>query len=96
MTRTVSSDSMRVTVGGDPEGGWLVDIHDGTEWGVYHPEAADAETAKAAALKAHCEAYPYQIVEPIEPVVALVSPIPPIPAPGEILASSAAAAPPAV
>jgi hypothetical protein len=66
-------DGWRISVGGDSEGGWLVDIHDGTNAAVYSPEGADAEAAKSAAVSAHKEAfYPQPKTEmdaqhPIEP-----------------------------
>ena len=31
-----------VTVSGNSDGGWIVDVHDGVNHGVYSPEAADA------------------------------------------------------
>ena len=48
----------RVIVDGDAEKGWIVDIHDGVNHGVYSPEASDAEAAKAEALALHAKAFP--------------------------------------
>lgn len=50
-------DKIRVTVGGDPEGGWLVDIHDGENSQVYNPAGKTADDAVASALKDHREAF---------------------------------------
>lgn len=48
----------RVTVTGDAEHGWIVDIHDGDHQGVYSPEgAADAEAAAKTAMDAHFDKY---------------------------------------
>lgn len=44
---------LRTDVGGDPVGGWLVDIHDGDNHGVYSPTAATAVEALTAALEMH-------------------------------------------
>lgn len=49
---------MRVHVGGDAQRGWSVDIHDGTNHGVYSPEAADAHEALDKAYAMHTEAFP--------------------------------------
>ena len=43
-----------VTVGGDAVGGWIVDIHDGTNWGTYHPKAATTDEARQMAHDEHC------------------------------------------
>jgi hypothetical protein len=43
----------RITAGGDVDGGWLVDIHDGDRHGVYRPEAETAEEAREKALAEH-------------------------------------------
>lgn len=42
--------TFRLTVDGDAEGGWMVDIHDGTTNAVYRPEGPenDREAAMAA------------------------------------------------
>lgn len=42
-----------VTVSGDAEHGWIVDVHDGDKHGVYYPKGKDAEEVEDAALKAH-------------------------------------------
>lgn len=44
---------LRLSVGGDPDGGWLVDIHDGDRNEVYRPEASKtaAEAAVAALIQ---------------------------------------------
>ena len=52
----MDAETPRVTVGGDPAGGWSVDVHDGTHFGVYSPEAGSAEEAKSAALDMHADA----------------------------------------
>lgn len=47
---------LRLTVGGNVEGGWMVDIHDGTVNGLYRPEASTGEEAGIKALLQHAEA----------------------------------------
>lgn len=49
---------MRISVGGDAEGGWLIDVHDGVNHAVYSPSAKNAEEAEKLALDAHKEAFP--------------------------------------
>jgi hypothetical protein len=44
---------MRITVGGDAETGWLVDIHDGFKQGCYSPPADTPELAAVLALQIH-------------------------------------------
>ena len=45
---------LRITVGGDPAGGYLVDIHDGERHGVYSPTGVDTDIdALRAALQQH-------------------------------------------
>lgn len=63
MTKTIPIEDVRVTVSGSAEAGWIIDIHDGTNWGVYHPDAADADAAKAAALADHGKAFDVVIEE---------------------------------
>lgn len=46
----------RMTVGGDADGGFLVDIHDGTTNKVYRP--ADTPTIAYASFEALCEHFP--------------------------------------
>lgn len=58
------SEAWRVSVGGDPTGGWMVDIHDGENHGVYSPEAADAEEAERLARDAHTAAHHPDQAEP--------------------------------
>ena len=43
----------RLKVEGGPDEGWIVDIHDGTVWGVYHPTAATADDALREAWAEH-------------------------------------------
>lgn len=72
----VPAPEPRVTVGGDPEGGWLVDVHDGVHAGVYSPDAVDADEAKAKALDMHAT-----VVANIQPSDGLGAfpPFPPFP-----------------
>lgn len=42
-----------VSVSGDAEGGWIVDVHDGDKHGVYSPKGKTIEEVKEAALKEH-------------------------------------------
>lgn len=52
-------DKLRVTVGGDAAGGFLVDIHDGENSTVYNPQGVgNTNEAVAAALKDHGSAFP--------------------------------------
>lgn len=44
---------LRLSVGGDPEGGWLVDIHDGARHETYRPEAATLPEALMTAWREH-------------------------------------------
>lgn len=44
---------LRLSVGGDAEGGWLVDIHDGEKAGAYRPEGDSDVAALVAAIKEH-------------------------------------------
>lgn len=44
---------LNISVGGDPEGGYLVDVHDGDKRGVYRPQAGDDHAAFASAVKEH-------------------------------------------
>ena len=44
---------LRLSVGGDAEGGYLVDVHDGDRQGVYSPTAKTAAEAIQKALKEH-------------------------------------------
>lgn len=41
---------LRLSVGGDPDGGWLVDIHDGDRSEVYRPPGENVKTVTLAAL----------------------------------------------
>lgn len=50
-------EKMRVSVGGDPKGGWLVDIHDGENHSCQSPEGANGRAAAEAAVQAHCKAF---------------------------------------
>lgn len=47
---------LRVTVGGDPEGGWMVDVHDGDRNEIYRPDGSHKTPGEAAlaALVEHC------------------------------------------
>lgn len=52
-------DKLRVTVGGDAAGGFLVDIHDGENNAVYSPEGVgNTDEAVAAALTDHGKGFP--------------------------------------
>lgn len=51
-------DKIRVIPGGDPEGGWLIDVHDGENSAVYNPTGATMDAAVAAALADHRKAFP--------------------------------------
>lgn len=42
--------ALRITVDGDPDGGWLVEIHDGDAIKVYRPEGDTPLAALSAAL----------------------------------------------
>lgn len=44
---------LRLSVGGDAEGGWMVDIHDGEKNGCYRPEGDTPVAALVAAIKEH-------------------------------------------
>lgn len=45
---------LRLSVGGDAEGGYLVDIHDGTKSGTYNPQdVGDDHGALASAIHEH-------------------------------------------
>lgn len=44
---------LRLSVGGDAEGGWLVDVHDGEKAGAYRPEGDSDAAALVAAIKEH-------------------------------------------
>jgi len=48
----------KVTVQGDADGGWIVEVNDGDHVGVYSPEEKDAKKAEKAALAMHADAYP--------------------------------------
>jgi hypothetical protein len=49
--------SWQTNVDGNPEGGWIVDVHDGMQAGTYHPtEAANADEAATKARALHAEA----------------------------------------
>ena len=41
---------LRLSVGGDPDGGWLVDIHDGDRNELYRPTGEHIGTVTLAAL----------------------------------------------
>jgi hypothetical protein len=43
----------RISVNGDAEAGWIVDVHDGDRQGVYSPDGKTAAEAITAALKEH-------------------------------------------
>lgn len=47
---------LRISVSGDPDGGWLVDVHDGDVNEVYRPDDTHKTAAMAAmfALTQHC------------------------------------------
>ena len=47
-----------VTVDGDAEGGWIVQVYDGKRHATYSPNAATADEAKQMALDAHAAAQP--------------------------------------
>ena len=49
---------MGTKVSGDAEKGWIVEVHDGDNFGAYSPEAADAAEAQAKAEAAHAELFP--------------------------------------
>lgn len=59
-----------VTVSGDAEHGWIVDVHDGDKHGVYYPKGKDAEEAEENALKAHGYKKPASPATPMPPVGA--------------------------
>jgi hypothetical protein len=42
-----------VSVDGDAKGGWIVEIHDGANGGVYSPAARDADQARETAIAEH-------------------------------------------
>jgi hypothetical protein len=69
---------MRIDASGDPVGGWMVDIHDGVNQGLYRPDAPDRDAAVVAAIAAHRAAFPKpdpnapQVVEPPSPLAAAV------------------------
>lgn len=44
---------LRLSVGGDAEGGWMVDIHDGEKNGCYRSEGDTPVAALVAAIKEH-------------------------------------------
>lgn len=46
----------QTNVDGNPEGGWIVDVHDGEQAGTYHPDAPNAWEAAAKAKEMHTEA----------------------------------------
>jgi hypothetical protein len=48
---------MQVTIGGNARGGWLVDVHDGVNSGVYSPRASNDETAREKAIGMHRKAF---------------------------------------
>lgn len=49
----MDKESPRIEIGGDPEGGWLIDIHDGVNHAVYRPNGKKDTEAVAAAVKEH-------------------------------------------
>jgi len=51
-------DNPKITVSGNAEGGWHVEIHDGDNFGSYSPEAATADEASAKALAEHAAKFP--------------------------------------
>lgn len=58
---------IRITVGGDPVGGWLVDIHDGERNAAYSPEAQTAKEAHEKAWAAHAAAHGVTVQMPPYP-----------------------------
>lgn len=44
---------LNISVGGDPAGGYLVDVHDGDKRGTYTPQATNDHGAFIAAIKEH-------------------------------------------
>lgn len=46
---------LRLSVGGDPDGGWLVDIHDGDRSEVYRPPGESVKTVILAAVWSLCQ-----------------------------------------
>jgi hypothetical protein len=45
---------LKLSVGGDPEGGYLVEVHDGEKFGLYRPEGVTTDVdALIAAMKDH-------------------------------------------
>jgi hypothetical protein len=52
-----------VTVSGDAEHGWIVDVHDGDKHGVYYPKGKDAAEVEETALKDHGYKKPAKKVE---------------------------------
>lgn len=49
----MDKENPRIEIGGDPEGGWLIDIHDGVNHAVYRPNGKKDTEAVAAAVKEH-------------------------------------------
>lgn len=72
---------LRIWVDGDPAGGYMVDIHDGTKQAVYNPAATNDMQALAMALDEHFPGKETpKMPEPV-PVVAVPDPAPPGPVP---------------
>ena len=46
-------EETRISVNGDPEAGWIVDVHDGDRHGTYSPDGKNATEVIAKALKMH-------------------------------------------
>ena len=61
------SDFPIVTVEGDPDGGWIVGIHDGDQFKTHHPVAATAEEARAIAWQEHFGSPEHAPTEPEQP-----------------------------
>ena len=70
MSETQEAAPPVVTVTGDAENGWIVDVHDGDKHGVYYPKGKDAAEVEEAALKAHGYKKPASPASPMPPVGA--------------------------
>ena len=54
----MTPENPAVTVSGDPVGGWIVEVHNGTHWECYPMHAETAEAASAEALLRFKAAHP--------------------------------------
>jgi hypothetical protein len=51
---------LRIHVTGDPDGGWIVDLHDGDKQGTYRPTAGTVQEAAIDAINEHFPQIPAQ------------------------------------